>query len=169
MATTNNVAYGTYTAVTVTALQSLPSSATAGWQSAIIDNQTSVKALDYEIFVKLTTANTAPANDKQMYVYIAPAMTTDGGTTWLIADQGTTVLLGTSQATTTIASPNSLKLLGVLPYTTQNMTVQGNFLLSNAFGQFMSDGFVIVIINFSGAGLSTSCVVAYRAITETNT
>src|SRR4051794_36930783 len=166
--TTNNVAYGSYTAMTVTNLQSLASSATAGWQSARVDNQTSVKALDYEIFVKLTTANTAPANDQAAYVYISPAITTDGGTTWLHADQGTTTLPTGTEGTTTIASPNNLKLLGVLNYKTQNMTMQGWWNLSNVCGQFMPDGFSIIIINFTGAALSTSCVVAYRAITETN-
>ena len=165
--TTNNISRGSYTAITVTNLQSLASSATAGWQSGRISD-VSTKALDYAIVVKLTTANTAPANDKAMYVYISSAMSTDGGTTWLHDDQGTTTLPTGSEATTTIASPNSLKLLGVLPYTTQNMTVQGNFLLSNAVGQFMPEGFSIIIINFSGAALSTSCVVSYEAITETN-
>lgn len=167
--TTNNVAYGSYTAITVTNLQSLANSATVGWQSGRIDNQTSVKALDYEIFVKLTTANTAPANDKAMYVYLCPMITTDGGTTWLATDQGTGTLPTGTEGTSTIATPNSLKLLGVLPYTTQQMVCQGSFLLSNAYGQFMPDGFSIIIINYSGAALSTSCVVAYRAITETNT
>src|SRR3954452_3575070 len=102
MTTTNNVSYGSYTAVTVTNLQSLASSATAGWQSGRLDNSSSVKALDYQIFVKLTTANTAPANDQSAYVYISPAMTTDGGTTWLQTDQGTTTLPTGSEGTTTI-------------------------------------------------------------------
>lgn len=164
----NNVAYGSYTAVTVTNLQSLASSATVGWQSDRIDNQTSVKALDYEIFVKLTTANTAPANDKIAYVYVSPAMTTDGGTTWLHADQGTATLPTGSEAASTIASPNNLVLLGTLAYTTQQMVMQGDFLLSKAFGQFMPDGFSLIIVNFTGAALSTACVVAYRAITTTN-
>lgn len=165
---TNNVAYGNYNPVTVTNLQSLASSATAGWQSGRIDNQSSVKALDYEIFVKLTSANTAPANDKAAYVYISDAMTTDGGTTWLHADQGTTTLPTGTEGTTTIASPNNLKLLGIMQYTTQQMVMQRSFLLSNAIGQFMPDGFSIIIINFSGAALATACVVAYRAITEVN-
>lgn len=164
---TINIAYGSYTAMTVTNLQSLASSATAGWQSARVDNQTSVKALDYEIFVKLTTANTAPANDKAAYIYISPAITTDGGTTWLQSDQGTATLPTGTEGTTTIASPNDLKLLGVLSYTTQQMVMQGGFLLSNAVGQSMPDGFSIIIINFTGAALSTSCVVAYRSITNT--
>jgi len=168
MSTTNKVAYGSYTALTVTNLQSLASSATAGWQSVRMDNQTSVLALDYEIAVKLTTANTAPANDKAAYVYISDAMTTDGGTTWLQADQGTTTLPTGAEGTTTIASPNNLKLLGIMLYTTAQMTMQRSFMLSNAVGQFMPDGFSIIVINFTGAALSTSCVVAYRAITTTN-
>lgn len=156
--------YGSYTAVTVTNLQSIASSATAGWQSGRIDNQTTTKAIDYEIFVKLTTANTAPANDKAAYVYISPAITTDGGSTWLQTDQGTTTLPTGTEGTTTIASPNDLKLLGVLSYTTQQMVMQGSFNLSGAVGQSMPDGFSIIIVNFTGAALSTSCVVAYRAI-----
>jgi hypothetical protein len=164
---TVNQAYGTYTAVTVTRLQSLASSATVGWQSDLIDNQTSVKALDYEIFVKLTSANTAPASDKAMYIYVAPAMTTDGGTTWLYSDGGVVALPSGAEGTYTIAAPNDLKLLGVLNYTTQLMVCQGSFLLSNAVGASMPDGFVIIIVNYSGAALSTSCVVAYRTITQT--
>lgn len=168
MATTNKPQYGTYTAMTVTNLQSLASSATAGWQSARIDNQTSILADDYEIFIKLTTANTAPANDKTVYIYLCPMITTDGGTTWLNSDQGTTTLPTGSEGTTTIASPNDLRLIGVLNYTTQQMVMQGSFLVSNAIGQFMPDGFSIIIVNFSGAALSTSCVVAYRPMNEIN-
>lgn len=168
MSTTANEKFGAYTAVTVTNLQSLASSATAGWQSGRISN-ISTLALDYNIFVKLTTANTAPANDQAAYVYISPAMSTDAGTTWLHADQGTTTLPTGTEGTTTIASPNNLILLGILNYKTQQMVMQGNFLLSNAFGQFMPEGFSIIIINFSGAALSTACVVAYEAITVTGT
>lgn len=168
MATTNSISYGTYTAMTVTNLQSLASSATAGWQSARVDNQSATKALDFHIFVKLTTANTSPANDKAAYVYISPAITTDAGTTWLHADQGTGTLPTGSEGTTTIASPNNLRLLGVLEYTTQQMTMQKSFLLSNALGQNMPDGFSIIIINFTGAALSTACVVAYRPLNTTN-
>ncbi len=168
MVTTNNEKLGSYTAMTVTNLQSIASSATAGWQSARVSN-VSTLALDYNIFVKLTTANTGPANDKAAYIYVSPAISTDGGTTWLHADQGTATLPTGTEGTTTIASPNDLKLLGVLSYTTQQMVMQGNFLLSNAFGQNMPEGFSLIIINFTGAALSTACIVAYEAITITNT
>ena len=163
---TQNIAYGSYTAVTVTNLQSRASSATAGWQSARISN-VSTKAVDYNIFVKLTTANTAPANDKAAYVYISPAMSTDGGTTWLQSDGGTGTLPGGSEGTYTIASPNNLKLLGILWYTTQQMVMQGHFALSSTVGLSMPEGFQIIIVNYTGAALSTGCVVSYEAITNT--
>lgn len=163
---TVNIAYGSYTAVTVTNLQSLASSATVGWQSGRISN-ISTKALDYNIFVKLTTANTAPANDKAAYVYVSPAMSTDAGTTWLHADQGTTTLPTGTEGASTIANPNNLNLLGILSYTTQQMVMQGEFKLSGAVGVSMPEGFSIIIVNYTGAALSTACVVAYEAITQT--
>jgi hypothetical protein len=163
---TVNVARGNYTALTVTNLQSLASSATAGWQSVRISD-VATKALDYTIFVKLTTANTSPANDKAAYVYVSTAMSTDAGTTWLHADQGTATLPTGAEGTTTIASPNNLKLLGVLSYTTAQMVMQGSFNLSGAVGLSMPEGFSIIIINYTGAALSTGCVVATEAITQT--
>lgn len=163
---TQKIAYGSTSVLTVTNLQSLANSATAGWRSDRVSNLSTL-AVDYEIAVKLTTANTAPANDKAMYVYVCPWYTTDAGTTWLASSQGTTTLPTSSEGTTTIASPNNLRLLGVLNYTSQNMTVQDTFLLSNAFGLSMPDGFSIIIINYSGAALSTGCIVDYTPITYT--
>jgi hypothetical protein len=162
-------AYGTYTAMTVTNLQSLASSQTAGWQSARVDNQTSVLAVNYEIIVKLTTANTAPANDKTAYVYACPWMTTDGGTTWINGgDLGTTTAPTGTEGTATIALSPNMKLLGQLNYTTQQMTMYGQFSLCPAGGlSDCPDGWSLVIINFTGAALSTGCVVSYRAINYT--
>ncbi len=155
---------GTNTSMTVTNLNSLASSATAGWQSDRVSN-VSTKALDYKVFVKLTMANTAPANDKAAWVFICPFYTTDAGTTWYAASQGTTTLPTGTQGTTTIASPHNLRLLGVLSYTTQNMVLQDSWLLSNAFGDRMPDGFSIIIINFTGAAISASGnIVAYSPI-----
>jgi hypothetical protein len=165
MPTTFSTLYGSYVAMAVTALQSLANSATACWQSARVNLQgMTTPPTDVEIFVKLTTANTAPANDQQVTIYISPAITTDGGTTWLHADQGTTTLPTGTEGTTTIAEPNDLKYLGTLNYKTQNMTMQGWFNLSDAVGLSMPDGFSIVIKNFAGAALGTGCVVAYRPI-----
>lgn len=157
--------YGTTTVMTVTNLQSLASSATAGWQSARVNNVSQL-ATDYEITVKLTTANTAPANDKAMYVFICGFYTTDGGTTWLGSSQGTATLPTGTEGTTTIASPHNLRLLGVLNYTTAQMVCQDTFLISNCIGNRMFDGWSVIIINFSGAALSTGCVVDYTPIND---
>jgi hypothetical protein len=165
---TQNIAYDTYTALTVTSLQSLASSATAGWQSARVSNIVTL-ATDYEIVVSLTTANTAPANDRAVYVFVSPAITTDNGTTWLHADGGTTTLPSGSQGTYTIAgttTTNNLDLLRAVAYTTQQQTMQAVMRLSDLYDA-MPDGFSVIIVNFTGAALSTGCVVAYRAITQT--
>lgn len=152
--------YGTVATLAVTALNSLANSATAGWKSTRVENIATL-ALDYEIFVKLTMANTAPANDKGVYVYICPWYTPDGGTTWYSATGGTTTVITSADAAYTIASPNDLILLGVMNYTTQNMVLQKSFLLSNAFGNNMPDGFSIIIINFSGAAVAASTNLVY--------
>lgn len=166
---TVNIAYGTYAALTVTNLNSLASSATAGWQSARVSNLSNL-ALDYEITIKLTMANTAPANERAVYVFISPAVTTDGGTTWLQADGGTTTLPSGSEGTYTIAgvsSTNNLDLLRGLAYTTQNQVIQGTMRLSDLYDT-MPDGFQIIIVNYSGAALSGSGnIVAYRPLTQT--
>lgn len=154
----------TATSMTVTNLNSLASSATVGWRSDSVRNNVR-KALDYKINIKLTMANTAPANDKAVYVYICPFYF--DGTTWYAASQGTTTLPTGAQGSSTIASPNNLRLLGVLSYTTQNMVLQDNFLLSNAFGNVMPDAFSIIIVNFSGAAISASGnVVNYSPINK---
>lgn len=160
--------YGTITAaMTITNLNSLASSATAGWQSDRVSNLTT-KAIDYEIFIKLTMSNTAPASDKAVYVYICPFYTTDSGTTWFASSQGTATLPTGTQGTTTIASPNNLKLMGVLNYTTQNMVLQDTFLISNAFGNMVPDGFSIIVINFTGSAVSSSGnIVAYTPLKNT--
>ena len=100
---TRQIAYGAWTSLTVTNLQSLASSATAGWQSARISNLSAL-AIDYEIAIKLPMANTAAANDKCVYPFISKAVTTDGGTTWVQDDQGTTTMPTGTEGTTTIGT-----------------------------------------------------------------
>lgn len=153
---------GSHNALTITNLNSLASSATAGWQSARIDD-TSTKAVDYEISVKLDMANTAPANDKAVYVYVSPAYY--DGSSWYQTDGGTATLPSGSEGTYTIANPNNLRILGVLTYQTADQVIQGTFNLSNAVGQTMPDGFSLVIINYTGAAVAASGnMVAYKAI-----
>lgn len=71
---TGGVLYGTYTAMTVTNLQSLANDAAdpyGAWQSARVANHATL-AQDYEILVDLSTAATAPADDRAAYIYIVP-------------------------------------------------------------------------------------------------
>lgn len=143
---------GTETNLTITNLNSLASSQTAGWKSARIDNS-SAKALDYEVMIKLDMANTAPANDKMVYVYLSPAYY--DGSSWYQTDGGTTTLPDGTEGTYTIANPNNLRLLGVLAYPTADMILQGVFSVKSALG-FVPDGFQIIIINFTGAAIASS-------------
>lgn len=166
MSSVINEGYGPYTAMNVAALQSLLNSATVGWQSDRVDNQTSVLALNYEILIELTTANTAPANDQRAYVYAIPWMF-DGSTWHAGGDLGTVTAPSGTQGTATIALPPNAKLLGELNYTTAQMTMRGLFNLCPSVGSDPPDGWSLVIINFTGAALATGCVVSYRALTNT--
>ena len=169
--TTMNIVYGTYTAMTVTNLQSLGNDATdvfAGWQSDRVSN-VSTKADDYEIIVDLSTANTPPANDSAAYVYLVPWVTTDGGTTWITGGNfGTTTLPTGTEATANMSDPNSMKGPIALPYKITSQIMQGFFNVAALCGGIVPDGWSLAIRNNCGAAFSTSCVVAYRAITYTN-
>jgi len=146
---------GSSTSMTVTNLNSLANSATVGWQSDTVINRTR-QATDYRIFVKATMSNTAPANDKQIYLYIAPFYY--DGTSYLGPSLGTTSQATGVQGACTIASaaPNNLILLGVLSYSTQNMVLQSTFSLSSIFGKSLPDAWSLVLINYTGSNISAS-------------
>lgn len=166
---TGGVAYGTYTAMTVTNLQSLANDATdpfGGWQSARVSN-VSTLAQDYEIIIDLSTAATTAANDKASYVFIVPWMTTDGGTTWIAGGNfGTTTLPTGSEGTASITEPNSMRLAVALPYKDTSQRMQGAFSIASVLG-YIPEGWSLAIRNCSGAALSTGCVVAYRSLNFT--
>jgi len=165
MATTT-INYGSYTAMTVTNLQSLANDSSdpfGAWQSARVSN-VSTLALDYAVLIDLSTAATTAANDKASYVYIIPWMTTDGGTTWITgANFGTTTLPTGSEGTCSITEPNSMLLARSLPYKDTSQRMEGAFSIAAILG-YMPDGWSLAIRNCSGAALSTGCVVAYRSI-----
>ena len=153
--------YSANTAMTVTNLHSLGSSATVGWQSDVIDNRTTA-ALDYQINVKLDMANTAKANDEAVYVYIVPAYN-DGA--WNFNDGGTATLPSGSEAAYTIGAQHNLVLAAVLHYETADQVIQKTFNIGAPLGYRMVDGFSLVIINFSGAALAGSAnEVNYKSI-----
>lgn len=145
----------TWTAVQMdtAGLGAMANSATVGWQSDSVGLRQH-KCTDVKIGVKISMANTAPANDKAVYVYVYPIWYDNS--TWYFTSGGTTTFPSGANSTYTIASPNNLRLLGVLSYTTTNMVLQDQFILSNAFGSTMPDAFGLVIVDFSGAALHTT-------------
>lgn len=167
--TTHSVAYGTYSALTVTNLQSLANDATdtfGGWQSARISNLSDL-AIDREFFIDLSTAATAAANDKAAYVFLVPWITTDGGTTWVPgANFGTTTVPTGSEGTATLTEPNSMKFAIALPYKDTSQRLQGAFTVVSVLG-WMPDAVSLAIRNCTGAALGTGCVVAQRPLNYT--
>ena len=165
---TGGVTYGTYTAMTVTNLQSLANDATdpfTAWQSARVPNHSTL-AQDYEVLVDLSTAATSPANDQTAYIYVVPWMTTDGGTTWVAgANFGTTTLPTGSEGAASISDPNSMRVLAA-PYKVTSQRLNRQFSIASVLG-FMPDGWSLAIRNCTGAALSTGCVVSYRTLNFT--
>lgn len=142
--------YSAATALTVTNLHSLASSATAGWQSGVVDN-TSNLYVDALVQVVLDFANTAPANDKCVYVlayggdesgvYSNPASGTEGAITL-------TNITNTAQ---------NLRLLGIIPYTTQDEVSESSPMsVAAAFGGILPPYWGVVVLNYSGAALAAS-------------
>ena len=167
--TTINIAYGTYVAMTVTNLQSLAidtSDPYAGWQSARVDNRTTL-ADDYEVQILLSTAATAPANDKAIYVYVVPWI--HDGSAWTpMANFSTTTRPTGSEGTASMSDPNSMKGPIQIPYVITSQPLDGYFNIASLCGGMVPDGWSLALRNNCGAALGTGCVVAYRPITYTN-
>ena len=167
--TTDNIAYGTHTAMTVTNLQSLANDAAdpfAGWQSARVDNQTTTKAIDFEVQILLSTAATAAANDKMVYVYLVPWVY-DGAAWTPAANFSTTTRPTGSEGTASMSDPNSMKFAAGIPYFTTSQPLDAYFTVAALCGGIVPDGWSFAIRNCCGAALGTGCVVAYRPVTFT--
>lgn len=153
---------GTGTAMTVTNLHSLASSATAAWASAVVDNTSNLYE-DALVQVVLDHANTAPANDKCSYVYAYGGI----GTTYANPITGTE---GGVTLTTIVSNPQSFRQIGIVPYTTQDEVAESTPMsVAAAFGGTMPPKWGIVIVNYSGAayaasGNSVTWVGVYRTV-----
>lgn len=152
--------YGSLNTLTVTNLHSLASSATAGWQSAEIDN-TGTIYVDALVQVVLDFANTAPANDKCVYIYAAGGAETGKLSNPASGTQGSITLVDIT------ANAQNLRLLGTIPYTTTDEVAESSpFSVANAFGGVMPAFWSVVLMNYSGAALAASGnTVKWRGIT----
>ena len=103
MSTTQKPLYGTSTSIPSTNLQTLASSATAGWQGGAIDNGVDL-ALAALIRVQITLAAGTPVNDKTVYVYVYES---EDGTNYTDNATG-------SEGTLTRRDPTNMRLLGTI-------------------------------------------------------
>lgn len=145
----------------VTHLHSLASSATAGWQSAVVDNTTDLYE-DIALQVVLDFANTAPANSKGVYVYAYSGLETTY-TNPASGSEGAITLLDVT------ANMQALTQVGFIPYTTADEDVPSEvFHLAKAFGGAIPAKWGIVLMNHSGAALAASNnTVKWRGLKHT--
>lgn len=141
--------YGTETTMTVTSLASLASSATAGWQSAVVDNTTDLY-LDALVQVVLDFANTAPGGSQAAFIYAY------GGLSTVYSDPASG-----SQGTITVpdvqANPTKLRLIGTVPYNTADEVAESSPMsVAAGFGGLLPPKWGVVIVNHSGAALAAS-------------
>lgn len=143
------IAYGAEQTLTVTNLHSLANSATAGWQSAAVDN-TSDKFVDVMAYLVLDFANTAPANSKGVFVFVYSGI----GSSYTNPASGSE---GTITLPDVTANPLSLRPLGFVPYVTQDEIVESpHWSVAQAFGGIMPQKWGLVLMNHSGAALAAS-------------
>jgi hypothetical protein len=152
-------AFGTSTSLTISSLNSLASSPTAGWQSAAIDN-TSNLYLDYEVQAKFAAVNTAPAGSHAFFVYAA-ALLDDSGSDYATTGAASGGAPSGSEGTITFpditTNPVNVPLIGTIPYVGQNAAiVSPPFSVAAAYNGHVPAKFVILIINHSGLTIAAS-------------
>lgn len=164
MSTTLQVTYGSNSTLTTTALATLGSSATVGWQSAGpstsgLDNRSN-KYPDFLVSVNVGTGAGSLVN-KTVYVYAVPWY--HDGTNWVCGgDTGTAtnnLSDGAQAASITSASPNNLgmPLMQVaVPAASGSYFAEAK--LSTRFGPVMPHAFQLFVINDTGLTLSTGVI-----------
>jgi hypothetical protein len=157
------IAFQALQTMTVTNLHSLANSATAGWQSAVVDNESNL-FLDALLMLELEFANTAPANSRAAFIYAYGGLESGVYTNPASGSEGTLTLV---DVTTT---PQNLKLIGTVVYSTTNEKAEaGPFSVAAGFGGVLPPFWGIGLINHSGAALEASGnTVKYRGVYATS-
>lgn len=145
--------FGTATAFTKTNAN-LASSATGGWKSNAIDNSTNLYD-DALVQVELAAVNTAPGANKAIYLY---AYSLIEGTAY--SSTGAAAIDGTEGTVTfpdITSLPPNLPLLGVIPYSTQNVAINSQaFSVAACFNGVLPPKWGIAMVNNSGMTLSVT-------------
>lgn len=143
------LAYSAVQNMTVTNLHSLASSATTGWQSAVVDNTSNLYE-DALVQITLDHANTAPANDKATYVFAYGGL----NASYSYPASGSE---GTISVVTVLSNPMVFRQIGVIPYGVQDAVIISQPMsVAAAFGGILAPKWGIVLINYSGAAYAAS-------------
>lgn len=153
-------ALGSVDTFTITNLNSLATSATAGWRSAVVDN-TSNLYTDYAVQLVLAAVNTAAANSKQFIIFLYSLIDTSGseytttGATSGGAPDGTE---GTLTFPDFTANAVNLRFLASIPYIGTNTKIISPWIqVAPAIGGlFLPPKFGFAIINHSGMTIASS-------------
>lgn len=158
--TTDNIAFGTSTALTCT-LTGLASSATVGRQSTVVDN-TSALAVDALVTVGVSTVASAPASDKAVYVYVFGS---EDGTNFDMDDAAP----GATDAAYTINAATNLKGPVTISCPTASKTYRKTFSIAQFFGGVMPRKWGIVVCNQTNNALGATAIgCSYTNINYTN-
>jgi hypothetical protein len=146
-------------AVTLTKTNAnIASSATAGWQSDGQDN-TSNLYLDALVQCDFAAVNTAPANNKAIYIFAfgcADGSGSNYGSTGSGVPSGTEGTL-TFPDITTLAP--TCPLVGTIQYPVQNkQLISAPMSIANCFGGILPAKYAIGMINYSGMTLSVTSI-----------
>jgi hypothetical protein len=136
--------FGTSTGITIT-LASLASSATAGRESAAVDNSSNLY-VDALVTVTIDLAAGAPANDQAVYVYAAAS---EDGTTYTDNATG-------SDAAITLRTPTNLRVIGIINTPVDGAVYTQVMSVAQAFGGILPRKWSIVVRNYSGQAFHSS-------------
>jgi hypothetical protein len=149
-------AFGSATSLTLTSFNSLATSATAGWQSDVIDNGSSLY-LDILVEVELAAVNTAPANSRAAFFYAYGIVDTAGSAYTSTGDGTPSGSVGTITFPDVTSLPIVAPLLGVLPYPVQNKAINaGPWSVARCFGGVVPKKVGIMCINHTGMTFAAS-------------
>jgi hypothetical protein len=148
--------------MTVTNLHSLASSATAGWQSDVVDNTTNLYE-DAQVMIVLDFANTSPANSRGVYVFAYSGLESGTYTNPVSGSEGTLTL---TDVTTTM---QNLVQIGFIPYNTADEVAESSVMsVAKFFGGKLPPYWGIALMNHSGAALAASGnTVKWRGVYRT--
>lgn len=154
----NKIAYGTSTAIAITA-GSL-GNATAR-QSASVDNSSN---LYLDALVTITVGIGTVAAPKTVNVYVAGS---EDGTAWPGEGSGSNDGVTGADAAITLEAPTNLRLLTSISTPTSTKTYIQVGSVAQAFGGVIPRKWSIIVDNESGAAL-TSCALQYSGVFSTS-